>query len=207
MKTKLLIPLILTLIIFSNCKKDDNSALGGSQSPMGEIGETLDAFNITGITNASAEVVSLQGGISTLSASATITDAAILDILESVPEFEVNGNSVSVSDIAFKITTEGIESKLPAYPGIIVKYDSKVGDTYNGGSGIKREVTYKSSDDDYPYGFMYIKVMKVEESPTPFPGVDKIVYIANHKFGMVGVEFTLDDNTTYKFTLASSVTN
>ena len=207
MNFKLLITAALIAIFVSNCEKDDDDGLSGEQSPMAEVGEQLEAFNLPGVTNAVATVTSLEGGISTLSATATVTNQAILNILSSVPEFEVSGNTVSVTDVQFRITTDGIESKIPGHPGIIVKYDSKVGDTYSGGSGIQREVISKSTDDDYEYGFMYIKVIKVEESPTPFPGVSKIVYIANHRFGMVGIEYTLDDNSTYKFTLISSVEN
>jgi hypothetical protein len=207
MKIRVLIAAAVIAFFQCSCEKSDKGTLGGDQSPMGEAGEQLDAFDITGVSNASATVTSLEDGISTLSGSATITDESILNILSDIPEFEVIGNTVSVSDVQFKITTEGIESKIPAYPGIIVKYSSNVGDVYSGGSGIERQVIYKSTDDDYPYGFMYIKVMKVEESPTPFPGVSKIVYIANHRFGMVGIEYTLDDNSTYNFSLSSSVEN
>jgi hypothetical protein len=207
MKMRVLISGAMIAALVCNCEKDDNGGLGGSQSAMGEVGEQLDASNSSGVSNAITTVTSLEDGISTMDATATITNEDILDILENVPEFSVNGNSVSVSDVQFRITTEGIESKIPAYPGIIVKYSSSVGDVYSGGNGIEREVIYKSSDDDYPYGFMIIKVIKVEESPTPFPGVSKIVYIANHRFGMVGIDFTLDDNSTIHFTLYGSVEN
>ncbi len=207
MKMRLLITGVLIAVLVCNCEKDDKGGLGGEQSAMGEVGEQLDASNSSGVSNAKATVTSLEDGISTMDATATITNQDILGILSNVPEFTVSGNSVSVSDVKFKITTEGIESKIPAYPGVIVKYDSKVGDVYSGGSGIEREVVYKSSDNDYSFGFMDIKVIKVEESPTPFPGVSKIVYIANHRFGMVGIDFTLDDNSTIHFTLFGSTEN
>jgi len=207
MKAKVYFSFVLIVLYLCTCESDDSSSLGGSQSAMGEVGEVLDAWGVLNVTDASATVTSLENGVSTLSASATITDPAILNILSNVPEFEVNGNTVSISDAQFKISTAGIECKIPAYPGIIVKYDSEVGDVYKGGSGIEREVIYRSTDDDYSYGFLLIKVIKVEESPTPFPGVSKIVYIANHKFGLVGVDFTLDDNSTHNFKLSSSVIN
>jgi hypothetical protein len=156
MNIKLLIIAALISIFVCNCEKDDDEGLGGDQSPMGEVGEQLDAFDISGVTNASATVTSLEDGISSLSAIATVTNQAILNILTGVPEFEVTSNTISVTDVQFRITTAGIESKIPAYPGIIVKYDSKVGDTYSGGSGIERKVISKSTDDDYAYGFMYI---------------------------------------------------
>jgi len=41
--------------------------------------------------------------------------------------------------------------------GVLVKYDSKVGDSYSmEGSDKKREVVSKSTTDDYPYGLFDI---------------------------------------------------
>ena len=77
--------------------------------------------------------------------------------------------------------------------GIIVDYDSKVGDEYKTSDGV-RTVTSKSTEDDYFWGGMLIKVMEVEETPNKF-GVKKIVYQTNHKFGLVAVEFTFDDDS------------
>jgi len=68
-------------------------------------------------------------------------------------------------------------------------------------------VISKSDVDEYPYGFYLIKVMKVEESPSVIPGVSKMVYVANHKFGIVGLEVTFSDNTTANFTIWGSAEN
>jgi hypothetical protein len=206
MKIKFLSAATLLAILVWNCEKDE-SGLGGEQSPMGEVGNVIAASNITGVTNPQASVTSLEGGVSYISGSVTITDSKILNILEDIPEFSVSGNTVTASNVPFKITTKGVESEISGHTGIIVKYDSEVGDTYKGSSGTTREVVYKSTTDDYAYGFYYIKVMKVEESPTSIPGVSKIVYIANHKFGIVGIEITLDDNSYYSFSLYSSAEN
>ena len=72
--------------------------------------------------------------------------------------------------------------------------------------GHKRKVVARSSEDDYSYGFFNIKVIKVEEDLNMM-GVSKITYWANHKFGLVGIEFKLDDNTTAKFPVYNTFEN
>jgi hypothetical protein len=37
--------------------------------------------------------------------------------------------------------------------------------------------------------------------------VKKIVYVANHKFGIVGIEVTFDDNSTANFTVGGNEEN
>ena len=64
--------------------------------------------------------------------------------------------------------------------------------------------------DDYPYGMMYIKVVKVEEVPNYLKsatGIRKITYIANHKFGLVGFMVTLDDGSSVTFPVSASAQN
>jgi hypothetical protein len=185
----------------------DKDSVDGDQSTMGQVGSEVSAFDVPGIEGAKATVVSLDGGISSFSGEAKITDPALLNLISNIPEFTVTGDKISVTGLKFQVTKEGIASKVPAFPGTIVKYDSKVGDKYKVIEGVEREVTSKSTDDDYPYGFMLIKVMKVEESPSIIPGVSKMVYIANHKFGIVGLEVTLDDNTTKSFSISGNTEN
>ncbi len=205
---KLSFILILPALFFVSCNLfEDAESVEGAQSPMGDIGETLSASDLHGVQGPIATVTSLSDGISSFSGQVTVTNPAILNILSNMPEFTVDGNTVIASDIKFRITREGVESKVPNYPGTIFKYDSKVGDTYSAGSGYKRKVISKSTEDDYPYGFYFIKVMKVEESPCAIQGVKKMVYIANHRFGLVGVEITLDDNNEMDFRMYSSTEN
>lgn len=196
----------MIILIFA-CKKDDLDTIGGEQSAMGMVGEQIYSYDIPGVSNATATVVSLEDGISTFTGTATISNAAILNIISNIPEFTVNGNNVTVTGLKFKVTNEGVESKNPSYPGVIVNYGAKVGDTFSAGSGIVRKVVSKSTDDDYPWVFFNIKVIKVEESPSLIPGVKKIVYIANHRFGIVGLELTLDDNSTISFSFNGSTQN
>lgn len=211
MKKSALIVAALIALSFSSCdlidSLTDKESVDGAQSTMGEVGAEVTASEIPGISEAKATVVNLDGGISSFTGEAKISDPAILNLISNIPEFSVVGDKVSVTGLEFQVTKEGIASKVPSFPGTIVKYDSKVGDKYKVTGGVEREVISKSTDDDYPYGFMYIKVMKVEESPSIIPGVSKMVYIANHKFGIVGLEVTLDDNTTKSFTIWGSTEN
>lgn len=205
MKAKLFF-IFIGLFLICSCNLDDNS-IGGEPSVMGNVGESVSSFGNNLVKDANATVTSLEDGVSTFTGYAEITDPAILNVISKIPEFKVNGNKVSISGMKFKITKDGIESMNSAYPGIIVDYGSKVGDTYKGGNGIERKVIHKSTEDEYSYGFFDIKVIKVEESPATFTGVKKIVYIANHKFGLVGIEVTLDDNTTKSFGILGSSEN
>lgn len=208
MKTKLLFFVLFIVFTFTACKKDNPDTLGGLQSPMGEVGETISSSSgtIAGVSSISASVVSLENGVSSFTGSAVITNSTIKNILSNHPQTGINGNNVTISDIEFRITTEGIESINGLEPGVIVKFDSNVGDSYTINGGGKRTVTSKSTDNDYYWGGMDIKVMQIEENTNKF-GVKKTVYWANHKFGLVGIEFTFDDNSTAKFPVYSSTQN
>ncbi len=183
--------LLFIVFTFTACKKDNPDTLGGLQSPMGEVGETISSSSgtIAGVSSISASVVSLENGVSSFTGSAVITNSTIKNILSNHPQTGINGNNVTISDIEFRITTEGIESINGLEPGVIVKFDSNVGDSYTINGGGKRTVTSKSTDNDYYWGGMDIKVMQIEENTNKF-GVKKTVYWANHKFGLVGIEFT-----------------
>lgn len=204
MKANLLTFLLSGIIIFSSCKKDNGTVLGGEQSPMGEVGVTVGSTSATvaGVSNIAGTVVTLDGGVSSFTGTAVITNSTIKNILANHPLTTINGDNVTVSGVELKITTEGIESVTGLAPGIIVKYDAVVGDTYDS----NRTVTSRSTDDDYPYGFMNIKVIKVEENTNKF-GVKKTTYWANHRFGLVAIEFTFDDNSTAKFPVYTSAEN
>jgi hypothetical protein len=197
-------------ITFQSCEKLLGGAkLGGTVSPMGETGTTYSSTfaEIAGVSNFEASVVSVDDNVSIFSGSATVTNANIKSILSNAPQVTISGDRVTATNIKFKSTTEGIESIAGLDPGIIVKYDAKVGDTYTvTGTNKKRTVLSRSTDDDYPYGFYLIKVIKVEENTNSL-GVKKITYWANHKFGLVGIEFQFDDGSTAKFPVYCSTNN
>lgn len=111
-----------------------------------------------------------------------------------------------VVDIKTKITSDGIQEFInskgdESKPYTIVKYAANVGDKYEftntDGVKITREVKYKSTTDDYGIGFLYIKVLKVEETSDD-PLIEKMTYVANHKFGLVGVIVQTKNGKTFK---------
>jgi len=53
---------------------------------------------------------------------------------------------------------------------------------------------------------MMIKVIEVEEHPNKL-GVETIRYYANHRFGMVGMQFTFDDESVAAFPVYVSTEN
>jgi hypothetical protein len=91
-------------------------------------------------------------------------------------------------------------------PFVIVNYSSNVGDKYtltkSDGTTITRTVTGKTEVDDYPVmgGFMFIKTMTIEQD-SRIPGVNKIVYITNHKYALVAVVIYMNDGTSTKISL------
>jgi len=208
MKKRLFFSVLAISIAFSACKKEKTDTLGGTQSPMGEVGETISSSfgSVAGVSSIQAEVVSLENGVSSFSGTAVITNSTIKSILQNHPQTTVNGDNVTITDVEFRITSEGIESINGLEPGVIVKYDSNVGDSYDINGGKTRTVTAKSTDNDYFWGGMNIKVIQVEENTNKF-GVKKTVYYANHRFGLVGIEFTFDDTSTAKFPVYSSTEN
>ena len=117
-------------------------------------------------------------------------------------------------NIVSRTTSEGIQDFSYANgdiskPFTIIKYSSNVGDKYtfttSEGKTITREVVSHSTSDDYPWMYfgsnMNIKVYKVDEVQADDPIVNKITYISNHKFGLVGIIVTLKSNKVIKLAL------
>lgn len=87
----------------------------------------------------------------------------------------------------------------------LVDFDAKVGDKWEytvGTQKVVRQVTKKSTDDDFYAMGMLIKVIQVEETIPEgltimgYPAqAKKILWTFNHKFGWVGAEVTKTDNT------------
>lgn len=210
MKTKLLVCAAIALL-FMSCEKYGilSTSLGGTQSPIGEVNTTFTFSDITGISNSSATVTELTGGVSKISFTGMVTDSKLLALISYLPNVSVVGNSVSGSMKA-KITSAGIETVHEGGKLILVKYDAKVGDVYSlktGDATIKREVVSKSVNDDHYWGGMLIKTMVVKETGHTAPGISKIEYIANHKFGLVGAVLYFTDGTSKSIDVYSSKEN
>jgi hypothetical protein len=208
---------ITLIVLCSSCEKlfnkDDPGTLNGDQSPMGEVGATVESSSVenAGISNCTASVIALKSGVSTYSGSATVKNDLLKNLVSNIPGITIIGDKVSATNIDFKLTKEGFECKTGPGAGILVKYDSNVGDTYPiGSTGKVRTVVAKTGLDDFPYGFYLIKVIQVEETPNYLKnsaGVTKITYIANHKYGLVAVKVTIDDGTSATFPIYTSGQN
>ncbi len=199
MKTKLF---LFGVLLLSSCDLIEsikpNGDLGGTQSAMGEVGNTFSLGSVAGISGAAAEVKSLTSGVSEISATATISDATLLTIAKNIPELVISGNKVSITK-KYRITDEGIQNVYEDGNFTLVKYSDKVGQKYThkiDGKTVTREITYISTNDEYAYGFLAIKVIRVEETGRAIPGVSKIEYITNHKFGLVGFKTYFEDGSS-----------
>ncbi len=218
MKRLFIVILSITVGFFSfSCEKipdkEDANELKGDQSPMGEIGATVSSSSaeIAGVSDFSAVVTSLKDGVSSYTATAKVSNTLIKNMVSNFPGVTINGDQVSITDLKMQQTKEGIKCNTGPGAGVLVKYDSNVGDTYPiGNTGKERKVVSKTGVDDYPYGFMLIKTIQVETDPNILKntgGINKITYIANHKFGMVGVKVDFDDEASVTFPVYSSAEN
>jgi len=194
---KLQIVTILVLFVFLiSCEKDEFGNIDGNQSPFGEVGNTISIrAGQLGVTDGSMRVSKLENGISSFTCSASTTNSVYAGYVKLFPKelfpgtLDITGNSLTAT-LNAKVTDKGIQaifndgSKLTC-----IDYDAKVGDKYTskvGGVTIENEVIEKSTDDDYFWGGMYIKVITVK-SISPVPGVSYVTHSYNHKFGLVNV--------------------
>ncbi len=200
--------LFVALAFCFSCERDQLS-ISGDQSPMGEVGTTVGTSDSEefGLQNVQGEVVSLRDGVSSITLTARVTNPIIRTVLSNIPGTIVTGDIVTITGIEFKSTLKGISCISPFAEGIIVEYSAKVGDKYQmKGTNKKREVVSRSSTDDYSYIFWNIKVIEVVE-PTGKFGIKETRYWANHKFGLVGIQFTLDDGTVIDLPVMTSSDN
>jgi hypothetical protein len=132
-------------------------------------------------------------------------------MISNFPGVVIDGNSVSISNLQVQQTTDGIKCNTGPFAGILVKYDASVGDTFaTGTAGKVRTVVSKTGVDDYPYGMYLIKTIQVESTVSEasrISGINRITYIANHRFGMVGVKVDFEDGTNATFPIYTSAEN
>lgn len=208
---------IAMMVLCSSCdkllNKDDPTVLSGDPSAMSEVGVTVTSSSdpAAGVSDFNATVTALKDGISTYTAQATVTNPLLKNMVANFPGVTIDGDKVTITDFKMQQTTAGLKCISGPGSGILVKYDSSVGDTYPiGTTDHVRTVVSKTGVDDYPYGFYLIKTIQVETNPNNLKstaGVSKITYIANHKFGLVGVKVAFDDGSSTTFPLYSSTQN
>jgi len=205
---KFLLILVSFILVISSCKKtDDLGFLGGETDlPLTKVGSVTSIYPSIGSYNFptfEGVITENDNGNVTYKLNLDIDlagnpdSAVIADLIEFVENkgwITVDGDGLVNLGLKLRITSEGYQLiGNNGIPQTIVKYNDPVGTKYS----LKDEsdakfgmVTEKTGEDDWPFGFMYIKTSKVEfVYPSDAPFVDKITIRANHKFGLVYFEF------------------
>lgn len=223
---KLLSPLLLLFmgsIIFTSCDKlgiNRETKIGGNtdfaENKVGFKASGLTTLDGESIPQTNLEVVGNNNGIIELQFNVNL-GRNIQEKINTFGEtffgsdyekrkinYDSNGNISAKAE--YINSDEGV-----AYIGqngkqaVIMKYKAKKGNKWSytdiDGRKFDMEVTHSSTTDDYDYSFFKIKVVKVEMKQKSFnPGYSKVVFIGNHKFGLVGWEVHLDDGSVLKTT-------
>ncbi len=211
--------LFVSVILLVSCEKSGSekfsTTLGGSTNlPMNEVDNSIYSSTfINGTrqtTNAQISVVKNEDGITTVRIKSKIPNDLPFASLVTSSMKDADGN-LDI-ELKYKNSTEGVldYTNLDKSPFVIAKYDAKVGDQYilnkTDGKTITRTVTKHSTTDDFEWvggQWLYLKTVTVEQD-SRIPGVDKLVYNANHKYGLVGIEVVMEDGTKVKFFFNSS---
>lgn len=205
MKTNLVL-IVLSGILLASCGKEyGGQTISGNQSDAGLVGNTFAMSGVPGISNSKAEIIGLTNGVSKIQYTGEITDSKLLEMAQYIPGATFEGNKIIAGGDA-KLTDKGIMNVYDEGNLILLKYEDNVGQTYSlkrGANTIKREITSKSTEDDYFWDWMMIKATKVEETGRGIPGVSKIEYVANHKWGLVGIKVYFEDGTSKSVSLSS----
>lgn len=199
----LLLPFFLASCDLLDGDKISSTDVGGDTNlTSNAVGTKFNGYVKLGSTTVpmtnSAVVTSSSNGVVTLQVTATLPSNKYASMIPNSVK-DANGNLNTT--FKFKNTSEGIldYTNKDQKPFVIVNYNSNVGDKYvltkNDGNTITRTVTAKSDVDDFPYGMMLIKTMTVQQD-SRIPGVTRIEYKANHKYGLVQVKFYFDDGTS-----------
>jgi hypothetical protein len=200
----------VVIVSFSSCKKDDGTedpnVLSGSTDsvsvPLGTVGNEFSVAAVVG--NSSVPVVQTmriiknEGGMVTLRVVADLSAIPQLaSVISMIPSSMKDASGKLNTDLIFKITSNGIQDQMNKDRALhtMVKYDAAVGDEYklatSNGKTITRTVTAHSTEDDFSWNWMLIKTITVEQD-SRMPGIKKIVYRFNHRFGLVFVEIVPD---------------
>ncbi len=209
MKAVKIFGLILFGFLFFACDKDesnDPNSLGGDvKTEISNVGDEFDLSVQVGDQyvnlNDQIKVISNNNGLVTMNIKANVSQAPkIKQLLDKIPGNVYDAQGNIDANVQLKVTTEGIQDffNKDQKPHTLVKYNAKVGDQYkmtkSDGKTITRTVTARSDVDDFPYGFYYIKTITLEQD-SRIPGIQKFVYRANHKFGIVYLEIYLEDGS------------
>jgi hypothetical protein len=199
-------------LMLTSCEKYNylGNDLGGAQSPIGEVGNTFSISGVDGISNISCKISDLADGISTIYYTCKIDRSDWVTMAQYIPGSTITGNTI-ISGGQAKITENGIMNVYDEGNLLLVNYNTaSVGDKYSlktGGRTIEREVTAKSTEDDFFWGWMLIKTIDIEETGRGIPGVNKVTYFTNHKFGLVGLKVEFEDGSVKQVGIYSTNSN
>lgn len=215
MKTTYL--LLALMLLLTSCdwfdsvsKKNDSSSISGSTNiAVNTVGNTFTNSVRVGMSSysGSISITSVTDGVATVKFQGKIP--ANYPILSGIKPKYKDASGNLVCEGKFKMTDGGIldYNNKDHKPFVLVKYDAEVGDKYtlekSDGSIITREVVRKSTTDDYYWNGMVIKTIDVEQSSN-IPGVKKIIYFSNHKFGLVAVRVEMEDGSKPQLDLVPS---
>lgn len=216
MKTRLIVTLLLAAALgaCSQSATEGPNDLGGDTNiPLNSIGNDFSPSVSLGGNYLSIPdtmyITKNENGFITYKVWADLSGYPQLKAI--LPASRLDGQGNLNTEIHLKVTSEGIQDYRLAdsdwsKPFTVVKYDCAVGDSYTftpaGGATVTRTVTQKSTTDDFGYGFFLIKTNTTDETPVnDLPGVTKIKYVTNHKFGLVQVVISLANGTDLKITL------
>jgi hypothetical protein len=209
MKKLLLFCLLAGMLYMYSCikpgKEDDSTLNGSTDIIVSKSGNTFSSYiSANGQStnaSASASITKNDAGIATVHVTANIKNASGLTFIKNlIPAKYLDAQGNVLLDGKVKATDEGLldYTNADGNPFVMVRYDCSVGDTYKltkaDGKIITRTVTQKSTTDDYYYGMMLIKTITVEQD-SRIPGISKIIYKFNHKFGIVYVEAVAQDGS------------
>lgn len=199
------------LFSYSSCDlidkatEKDNDLGGDTDIPLNQPGNTFGTFaNINGTyvpVTTSITITQTDNGVAKMNVVADLMNyPEVKKYNDMIPAVLKDDQGRLNCEAKFKITSEGMQdyTNLDGDAFTLVKYDCKVGDTYKlektDGKTITRTVTQKSTTDDYYWGMMMIKTITVEQD-SRIPGISKIVYRFNHKFGLVAAEVVAEDGS------------
>jgi hypothetical protein len=209
---KIPIFIIVLSLVLTSCKKEDSSddnssSISGSTSiAINTVGNTFTNSVVVGTSSyqGTISISKVTDGIATVQFKAAIPSN--IPILQGIKSKYKDASGNLSCEGKFKITDAGIldYNNKDHKPFVLVKFDAKVGDKYtlvkSDGTTIVRTVVRVSTADDYYWNGLIIKTVDVEQSSN-IPGVKKITYFSNHKFGLVAVRVEMEDGSKPQLSL------
>lgn len=197
-----LFALLISCDLLNDSKISSTEVGGDTNLTMNTVGTTFYTYVTVGSTSfdpkSSVVVTKNDNGVVTLRVKANLPTSKYTSL---IPASLKDATGKLDFEAKYKNTSEGIldYTNKDGKPFTIVNYSSNIGDKYvltkSDGTTITRTVTGKTEVDDFPYGMINIKTMTVSQD-SRIPGVTKIEYKANHKFGLVQIKMYFDDGTS-----------